>query len=345
VAGSIEEVPASVAVVTAAGAEHWTDPHWLAGAYEWIEARLAETGAARVGPIEQPHVRLWATVLKIPTDQGLVWFKANGGSQAYEAGVVAVLARVRPDAVPGLLAVDRERAWMLMADGGTRLRELVESERDLSRWFDVLPRYGELQLDVAQFRDDLLRAGAPDRGLDALPGLYERLLAVGSDRVPADELVRLRKLIPWVAEGCRELASLGVPETIQHDDLHDGQVFVRDGAYLFFDWGDSCVSHPFLTMSVTLEGVLSWGLDDVENSVDIAPLRDAYLRPFERFGSADQREAGFAIALRLGWICRSLDYQATRQSLGPEHAEEYGEAVAVRLRMFLEGFSAENLAG
>jgi hypothetical protein len=37
---------------------------------------------------------------------------------------------------------------------------------------------------------------------------------------------------------CRQLSAVAIPETVQHDDLHDGQVFVRDGRYLFFDWGD-----------------------------------------------------------------------------------------------------------
>ena len=83
-----------------------------------------------------------------------------------------------------------------------------------------------------------------------------------------------------VEEMCDELAGYGLPETIQHDDFHDGQVFVRDGRYLLLDWGDACVSHPFFTLSVTLEGQLAWGLDDVHGSVDVRPFRDAYLRAF-----------------------------------------------------------------
>ena len=55
---------------------------------------------------------------------------------------------------------------------------------------------------------------------------------------------------------CGESRSHGVPETIQHDDLHDGQVYVRNGSYRLLDWGDACVSHPFFTMAVTLEGVI-----------------------------------------------------------------------------------------
>jgi hypothetical protein len=314
----------------------WIDPDWLAIASKWITQRLAEIGVTPSAPIEQPHVQHWATVLKVPTDAGPYWFKANGAAQAYEAGVVDVLAAHRPDAVPGLVAVDRERAWMLMADGGTRLRELVETEHDFGRWLEVLPRYAELQIDLAPYRDDLIAAGTPDRGLAALPGLYEALLQVTDGLEPA-ERAELEDRVPWVAQACAELASLGVPESIQHDDLHDGQVFVRDGRYLFFDWGDACLSHPFLTMSVTLEGVLAWGFDDVENSVDIAPFRDAYLGPFTRFAPRAELEAGFALALRLGWVCRALDYQATSELLGPEYAAEYGDAVAVRLRMFLAG--------
>ena len=55
---------------------------------------------------------------------------------------------------------------------------------------------------------------------------------------------------------------------------------MRDGKHLLMDWGDACISHPFFTLSVTLEGVIAWGLDDVEDSIDTAPFRDAYLAPF-----------------------------------------------------------------
>ena len=74
------------------------------------------------------------------TTGGDVWFKANIPLLAYEAAVVDLLAARRPDCVPELLATDLDRGWMLMADGGERLREIVERERDLGRWLEVLPR-------------------------------------------------------------------------------------------------------------------------------------------------------------------------------------------------------------
>src|SRR5262245_10231056 len=181
--------------------ERWTDPDWVREAHDWIRSSL---GSEITGPIEQPHVRPWGTALRVPTADGDVWFKASVPVLAFEAGVVDVLARVRPDLVPPLLAVSPERGWMLMGDGGVRLRELVEQEHDLSRWLDVLPRYAELQIDLAADADELLALGAPDRRLSVLPAQYEELLGELGALSPA-ERDTLHGLLPQVVEMCRRL--------------------------------------------------------------------------------------------------------------------------------------------
>jgi hypothetical protein len=105
-----------------------------------------------------------------------------------------------------------------------------------------------------------------------LAARYEGLLddLVG---LPDREHRRLVDAAGLVGEMCGEPAAHGLPETIQHDDLHDGQVYVRNGSSRVLDWGDACVSHPFFTMAVTLEGVIAWGIDDVQGSVELAPFR------------------------------------------------------------------------
>jgi aminoglycoside phosphotransferase (APT) family kinase protein len=74
--------------------------------------------------------------------------------------------------------------------------------------------------------------------------------------------VRFRKVVPRVIALRDRLASYGVAETVQHDDLHDAQIFVRNGRAQVLDWGDACISHPFFTLAVSLEGVLQWGLHE-----------------------------------------------------------------------------------
>ena len=317
----------------------WTDPGWLAEAHEWIHEQLSAAGLRATGPIGQPHVRPWSTVLRVPTERGDCWFKANIPTCAHEAAVVSVLARERPDRVPELLAVDRERGWMLMGDGGERLREVIAREKSLQRWLDVLPEYAQLQIDIAGDADELVDLGAPDRRLGTLGSQYEHLLDE-LDGFAESELGPLRALEPRVSEMCDQLSSYGIPETIQHDDLHDGQVFVRDGAYLFFDWGDSCVSHPFFSMAVTLEGQLAWGLDDIEGSEDTRPFRDAYLEPFTRWASSSDLEEAQAIALRLGWICRALNWHRIASGLESPDREESLEGTELRLQLFRAGIGA-----
>ena len=297
----------------------WTDPRWLARAHAWIGTHVEPTG-----PIEQPHIRPWATVLRVPTATGDVWFKASIPALAFEAGVVGVLARERPDAVPELLAADTERGWMLMGDGGERLRGVIERERDLGRWLDVLPAYARLQIDLAPHADELVERGTPDRRLALLPAQTAAIPELAEHAATIEEL-------------CARLAASGIPETIQHDDLHDAQVFLRGGRPLFFDWGDACVTHPFLSMSVTLEGVIEWGLDDVEGSEELAPYRAAYLEPFERYAPRRELEDALDAALRLGWISRALTIHAYAVTLDPPERERQLEGVSVRVGMFRRG--------
>ena len=301
----------------------WTDPDWLAEAHAWILESVTRLDAGPVAEIEQPHIYPWSTVMRVPTTQGNLYFKANAPDLSFEARLVTLLAERRPDCVPRLLAVDLERGWMLMSDAGERLREIVARERDLSRWLEILPLYAGVQLDLTADVDELLRLGVPDLRLATLPEKFERLLDELVD-LPGDLGSRLAASVPLVRELRDELAAFGVPETIQHDDFHDGQIFVRDGRYLLLDWGDSCVSHPFFTLAVTLDGQLAWGLDDVEGSLDVLPFRDAYLAPF---GKVEDLVAAAAIARRLGWVCRAVN----------AHGADSPADTEARLRMFVDG--------
>jgi Phosphotransferase enzyme family len=298
----------------------WRDPAWIAVAHTWIDEQTARLGLARTGAIEQPHIYPWSTVMRVPTAEGDVWFKANTGQLQHEAALVSLVAKRVPERVPPLLATDFERGWMLMADAGQRLREVVAAERSLERWLDILPATARIQLAMEPDVDALLALGVPDMRLATLPGGYARLM----DALDAED--RYRDGLGRVVELADELATLGINETLQHDDLHDGQVFVHNGTHLVMDWGDACISHPFFTLSVTLEGGIAWGVDDVENSEDTMPYLHAYLAPYaERYDS--DLVAASRLAIRLGWACRAVN----------GHVPGDKEHTLTRLRMFLDG--------
>lgn len=300
--------------------ERWRDAAWLAEAHAWVDEQLGHIGATRTGAAEQKHVTLWSTVIRIPTDRGDVWFKANDASMRHESGVVELLAQTSPALVPPLIGDDPDRGWLLMADAGEWLRSVSPREGHLDHWLEVLPAYAEAQLAMVPHVDDLLALGVPDRRLASLPGGYTALM----EQIDAER--RFREAGGLVEDLADRLAAYGIDETLNHDDLHDGQVFVKDGRAVVMDWGDACVSHPFFTLSVTLQGVLAWGLDDVEDSVDTTPFRDAYLAPFrERY--AGDLAAACEPAVRLGWACRAVN----------GHVQGDPDATLARLRMFVDG--------
>jgi hypothetical protein len=240
----------------------WTEPAWLEEAHGWIHSQLARRRLAVEGEIEQPHVRPWATTLRAATREGAVWFKASIPALSHEAALIQLLAARRPDDVPRLLARHHEHGWMLQADGGTRLRDAVGDEVDVDRWVELMARYAELQIATAGDRDAFLAACVPDRRLATLPARFHEVLhddgvlrPGGAETLTDEELERLAAVAPDVERACERVASLGLPETIQHDDLHDANVLVGPSGTVFFDWGDASVSHPFLSLSVTLNVV------------------------------------------------------------------------------------------
>ena len=222
-----------------------------------------------------------------------------------------------------------------MRDGGERLRELVRSARDLHHWHALLPEYAELQLALAPHVEEMLDAGVPDERLAVLPDHLERLLddrdacMVGRESgLTEDEYRRLRDLLPDFAERCARLAAFGIPETIQHDDLHDGNVFVRDGRHLVFDWGDSCVSHPFNSLVVMMRALV-YRLELPPGGPDVLRLRDAYLEPFARYGSPGELVEAVDLAHYVGTASRSMNWSRFLRSYGTgvgsdEDAVPYG---------------------
>jgi hypothetical protein len=308
----------------------WDAPDFFAEAESWIRA---EAPAAITGPLEQTHLQPWSTVLRVPTDQGPLWFKAD--IHGFEARLSERLAAAAPDRVVELVATDRERGWLLMRDAGARLRDVDSSAGQLRHWEAFLPLYAELQQSLATSTDELLALGVPDHRLRQLPGLlqevldHDEMLLVGhEDGVTAEELERLRGFVPETEAMCADLAAFGIPETLQHDDLHDGQVYLRDGRYRFLDWGDSCVSHPFHTMVVTIR-VFAYKQGLEPGATEVLRLRDAYLEPY-----GTGLEPAFDLAYRTGTLARAVAwYRHVLAGTGLDDAD----SVAYGLKMFLAG--------
>jgi hypothetical protein len=312
----------------------WTDPDWLREAGAWIRGHVAVAG-----PIEQQHIRPWATALRIPSFEGHVWFKACIRALAFEIPLLELLGQRRPDCVPRVIASDHTRGWVLLEDAGA---ELSKQEPDLKRWVEFMAAYGQLQIDVSPCTDALVRAGVPDarstRMFDDFTSLLEderNLRASPDDFVSAEQVAALRTLVPRLRQHSDRLDAIGLPASAQHDDLHQWNVFVRDGAYVFLDWGDSCVSHPLLSLAVPLEHA-SYSFDNAA----LDRIRDAYLEPWTAITTRAELLAACDSALLLAQITGILKWARIYSGIPVEHRGAYDEVISRRAQDLLESACA-----
>ncbi len=139
--------------------------------------------------------------------------------------------------------------------------------------------------------------------------------------------------LPQVQLWCEELGRSPIPMSIQHDDLHDGNVFA-DGR--FFDWGDASVQHPFGVLLVSLRVAAdNLGVGDDDPALD--ELRDAYLEPWSDLASRAQLLREAQLAVHVAKVSRALSWQ---RALADTDSQEYGDPVTGWLGELLENVPA-----
>jgi hypothetical protein len=310
----------------------WRAAGWHEDATAWIDASLMAAGMQRTGPIEQPHLRPWSTVLRIPVRNGAVFFKETAPTMANDAGLTKLLSTVVPSVVTAPLAVEGRR--MLMSDAGPRLREELDRERDLRWWERILPAYAELQREAAAHVDALLDAGALDNRLERLPALLAELLDDPGLELQAAEIDALRGLQPALAAACAALSVTAQP-SIQHDDLHDGNVHLDGDGFRILDWGDASVSHPFGTLLVTLRSV-AYRFEIAEDAPELDRLRHAYLEPWQDLGSKSELRQASELATWLAIVGRAVVWRNALVGADAGELAEWGDAVPDALRMVID---------
>ena len=216
--------------------------------------------------------------------------------------MLEVLGPLAPDLLPGVLA-STEDGWLLLADAGERAREHPID------WRTLLHAYAALQRASAAHVDALLAAGAYDNRPAAV---VERAQAL-TRYLPAELAAELEARLPRVAEQMDRLAASRLPLTVDHGDLHDGNVFAAALRVRIIDWGDSAVAHPFFTLSVAEPGEIS-----------------AALEAWEGHASRDELAEEANVVAELRYLVRALNWEHTAALGETEHLVD-------RIRLFLSG--------
>ena len=266
----------------------WESAEWLVGLEAWLVPALATHGIRVTAPVVRDRVRFWSVVARVETDAGRVWVKENAPSQAFEAGLVALVDRVLPGVVAPLLAVDTERGWLASADLGLPMWH-DETPPPVEDWVAVMSGYAGAQRSLSAHEDEVLAVGVarfpedPDEVVGWVTDVLATLRALPRDdpRRPTDaEAGLVEDGLGRIHDAAAVLTASGLPPSLQHNDLHLGNAFRRpDGGVAYIDLGDALWTHPLTTLRIPL-WIMRHRFSLDPGGPELRRAVDAYLEPW-----------------------------------------------------------------
>ena len=228
---------------------YWGSPEFRTRLTSFVTAAVGEPRS-----LEPDRVRPWSTVWRAETARGVFWAKDNCRGQRHEAALLLRLGDLSPDRVLPVTAAEPDVGLLLTPDRGVPLARARDVDADT--WCEVVAAHAGLQRDVAPHLDSLglTRLAAADA-----VGHVERLISTlrgypdGDPRRLTDEQARaVEATLPDVALWGDQVAALGLPVTIDHNDLHPNNVFEVDGRLELFDFGDAVALEPLAALRIPL---------------------------------------------------------------------------------------------
>ncbi|MFH1675807.1 MAG: phosphotransferase, partial [bacterium] len=189
---------------------------------------------------------------RIETGAGMVYFKAVSRIYNREIAITRALSEWRPKCIPPPIMIDPRRQWMLFGEVKGPLLAQVDREET---WEETLRFYARLQRDSIRFINEHpgnplfdMRHDSMCPGIDRMLKDLPKIQAGYSEPLSWKEVIILQRLSPRLKQICVEMESYSVPCTLEHGDLHPGNIRITKDGPVFLDWAYSCVTNPFLSV-------------------------------------------------------------------------------------------------
>ena len=269
-----------------------------------------------------------------PTTEGPTWFKANCPGLTHEGSLHAELARLGGGFVDPPIAFHAGHGWLLTRDRGPTLAE--RGEVTLDQWCALVEEAARLQHHVAgspHVQGTGLADCSPATVLARFEALLDRYASSPPSHpchLPGDQLATLQAARPQLEAAVAVLTSATLPVTLNHGDLHPGNVLMVDRKPRLFDFADS----QWAAAPEVLGAAWGWPVHRTKH-----PWRqvfDAYREVWSDLITAGDFDELVAAAMVTLPVNRSFTWTYAVAGASDADLAEWGDAPVSHLRHVLE---------
>ncbi|WP_373894062.1 phosphotransferase family protein [Virgibacillus sp. CBA3643] len=268
----------------------WFQLGWRQRMEAWVEQKLPYR------PIAFEQIRSWerSALFKIKTTKDNYYFKAVPDVFSHEPSIHNYIAEQHPSYVPEVIALDSEKKWYIM---GELQGDLLGKSTNISHWENALHRMVTIQKGSLIHSDKLQKLGCPVRPvIEALNNHLEESLGelASNNNISLEKHTVLKKSIPFMLSLARKLHESRLPISLDHGDLFGGNIIVQQEQPVIYDWSDSSLTHPFLSVIVLLEEVSEYFSEEESQK-----LLDSYLEEWKMFDTRSRLYEEFRLVRAL----------------------------------------------
>jgi len=273
-------------------------------------------------------------LLKACSKDSTYFVKAVNEAAAFEPALTALIAQGFPGETVDLIAVNRSENWLVMHElPGSLLREMPMREH----YHSCLRHYADFQRRTIPLVPELLALGVPDRRMPVIKQeIVDHLEALCETGLDTEETASILAMKEELLDMCDEMTGV-LPDTLEHGDLHSGNIYLERDRCRLFDWGDASVSHPFLSTRVFWNSLFELLEQDTDENWmrEIASFRPVYLEAWESYASEATLVRQLRLAEQIGCVYRALSWHLYITPYRADRKESYDKP-AQWLRLLLD---------
>ena len=304
----------------------------------WTKKQLIGLGYKIIdGPIVVRDMP-WSKVSRFKTSKGSVYLKQMAAPFVIEPKILQFMHENFSTAVTEVIAMNEQLSCFLMKDAGQVFRDIQKQNFQTQLFCNALKIHAQIQIASVPFVESFILMSVNDWRLKKLPDLYREFVArenlLEAARLNKYEIEMLQNFSSQMQILCEQLSAYNIPETIEHNDFHDNNILIQDDRITINDWGDACISHPFLSLATALNSAKR-NHNFKKTDSRYFQAQSAFLESWLDYGTIDELRKAFLIAEKLSYFQFALSFSRIESCVSVEEFGLYSGYMAEALRDFL----------